>query len=599
MDAGSQRPADAPPDDKQDAYDTLHTVLETLLRVAAPFLPFLAEAVYQGLSGERSVHLQPWPDTSELPADAELVEAMDLAREVCSAGHSIRKAAGRRARLPLSSLTVAAPGASRLLPYADLIADEVDVQQVKLLDTVGELAETVLNVLPAALGPRLGPRTQHVIAAAHRGEWSRLSDGTVQVGGVDLIPGEYDLRLRPSDPASCRSLPGEIGIVALDLELNAELEAEGTARDVIRFVQQARREAGLKVTDRIRLSLAVQEVLVPVLDNYRAHIAAQVLATELEIEAYPGTGTNPPKARSGSPPKASWQTARRFSSACNGPAEPTLTRSGDPVRTRGAEEGGTRLKARSSRLVASLAEDRHGLGLPGLSRRPGVLEGRKRSQIGPRLVSEDDTVALYGRRRRRCRLSVFVDLGLDLIFPAGGVRTRCHRTQLGHLARRRQGPLDKTEGVAKRVGQSFALGVEELGQLFQLHADAVALALETGDVVGVAALCLRGEPGGVLPRRAQELLGLPPSAAQDLLRLVPSPVHERCGLLLGLTNGEIGRPLGEHESPTDGVVVIVSRPVGDRSLGALGPVGKLAHLLLQLFNRDGDLLKNSSTSSVS
>ena len=116
VDAGSQRPADAPPDDKQDAYDTLHTVLETLLRVAAPFLPFLAEAVYQGLTGERSVHLQPWPDTSELPADAELVEAMDLAREVCSAGHSIRKAAGRRARLPLSSLTVAAPGASRLLP---------------------------------------------------------------------------------------------------------------------------------------------------------------------------------------------------------------------------------------------------------------------------------------------------------------------------------------------------------------------------------------------------------------------------------------------------------------------------------------------------
>ena len=105
-----------PPDDKQDAYDTLHTVLEVLCRVAAPFLPFLSEAVYQGLTGERSVHLRPWPDADELPADPELVEAMDLAREVCSAGHSIRKAAGRRARLPLSRLTVAAPGASRLLP---------------------------------------------------------------------------------------------------------------------------------------------------------------------------------------------------------------------------------------------------------------------------------------------------------------------------------------------------------------------------------------------------------------------------------------------------------------------------------------------------
>jgi isoleucyl-tRNA synthetase len=283
---GAQKPPDSPPDDKQDAYDTLHTVLEVLCRVAAPFLPFLTEAVYRGLTGERSVHLRPWPVADELPADAELVDAMDLAREVCSAGHSIRKAAGRRARLPLSALTVAAPGASRLLAYADLIADEVNVQQVKLVDTVGDLAETVLNVVPAALGPRIGPRTQQVIAAARRGDWSQLSDGTVQVGGVSLLPGEFDLRLRPSQPASCRSLPGEVGIVALELETTAELEAEGSARDVIRLVQIARRDAGLQVTDRIRLWIGVSGELVPVLEKWQDHIATQVLAAELEIVAY-------------------------------------------------------------------------------------------------------------------------------------------------------------------------------------------------------------------------------------------------------------------------------------------------------------------------
>ncbi len=282
---GPAKGAESPPDDKQDAYDTLHTVLEVLLRVAAPFLPFLTEAVYEGLTGERSVHLRPWPEADELPADPELVVAMDLAREVCSAGHSIRKAAGRRARLPLSALTVAAPGASRLLPYADLIADEVNVKQVKLVESVGALAETVLNVVPAALGPRLGPRTQHVIAAAHKGDWSRLSDGTVQVGGIDLVPGEYDLRLRPCDPDSCRSLPGEVGIVSLDLETTAELEAEGTARDVIRLVQRARREAGLQVTDRIRLWIGVRDEVVPALRNWQGHVATQVLATEMEIEA--------------------------------------------------------------------------------------------------------------------------------------------------------------------------------------------------------------------------------------------------------------------------------------------------------------------------
>ena len=92
--AGRRPAGDAAADgDKQDAYDTLHTVLDVLCRVAAPFLPFLAEAVYRGLTGERSVHLQPWPEAAALPADPRSSEAMDLAREVSSAGHSIRKAA--------------------------------------------------------------------------------------------------------------------------------------------------------------------------------------------------------------------------------------------------------------------------------------------------------------------------------------------------------------------------------------------------------------------------------------------------------------------------------------------------------------------------
>ena len=284
------------PDDKQDAYDTLHTVVEVLCRVSAPFLPFLTEAVYRGLTGSRSVHLATWPDPDDLPSDPGLVADMDLAREVCSAGHSIRKAAGLRARLPLSSLTVAAPGAGRLLDYADLIADEVNVQQVKLVETVGDLAETVLNVIPAALGPRLGERTQHVIAAARRGDWSRLSDGTVVAGGVELEPGEFELRLRPSDPRSSRTLAGEVGIVSLDLETTPELEAEGLARDVIRFVQHARRDAGLKVTDRIRLWIGLPDARVDVVQRWKAHIAAQVLAPEIEIASFQGPGAQTSKA---------------------------------------------------------------------------------------------------------------------------------------------------------------------------------------------------------------------------------------------------------------------------------------------------------------
>ena len=287
---GAQAPAPgsaapAGPEDKQDAYDTLHTVLEVLSRIVAPFLPFLGEAVYQGLTGARSVHLASWPLADELPSDPALVEAMDLAREVSSAGHSIRKAAGLRARLPLSRLTVAAAGASLLAPFADLIADEVNVHEVELVESVGELGETVLSIVPAALGPRLGERTQHVIAAARKGDWSQLADGTVEVGGVPLLAGEYDLRLRPRDPTRSRALPGEVGIVSVDLETTPELLAEGLARDVIRLVQRARRDAGLHVTDRIRLVVALPEEPAAAIQPWLDHIAAQVLGLELMIEA--------------------------------------------------------------------------------------------------------------------------------------------------------------------------------------------------------------------------------------------------------------------------------------------------------------------------
>ena len=286
------RPVDAsragagPVDDKQDAYDTLHTVLEVLSRVAAPFLPVSqrsrlprpdrrTERSPDGLARSRRAAIRPRSCRSDGPGP----------RRVLGRATPSGRLPGDGRGLPLSKLTVAAPGATRLLPFAELIADEVNVQQVELLDEVGERAETVLSVVPAALGPRLGQETQHVIAAARKGSWSRVSDGTVEVGGVALREGEFELRLRPRDQDSSRALPGDLGIVTLDLETTAELEAEGLARDVIRHVQRARRDAGLHVTDRIRLVVVLPHELVPVFEQWQAHIASQVLALELAIEA--------------------------------------------------------------------------------------------------------------------------------------------------------------------------------------------------------------------------------------------------------------------------------------------------------------------------
>ena len=120
-------------DGDHDAIDTLHTVLDTLVRVAAPLLPYVAEEIHDGLhhgGAATSVHLRDWPPLDELPADDELVAAMDEVRDVCSATLSVRKAHGRRVRQPLATLTVAVPDAERLAPFVDIIADEVNVRDV-------------------------------------------------------------------------------------------------------------------------------------------------------------------------------------------------------------------------------------------------------------------------------------------------------------------------------------------------------------------------------------------------------------------------------------------------------------------------------------
>jgi isoleucyl-tRNA synthetase len=183
---------------------------------------------------------------------------MDLARDVCSSTLRLRKAHQQRVRQPLPALTVAVPDAASLRPYASLIADEVNVKHVELTEAVADIASFQLDVVPAAIGPRLGARTQDVIRAVKRGEWRRDGD-TIVVGDEVLQPGEYALKLVTADGAASTALSSGDGVVLLDTTVSAELAAEGVTRDLIRLVQQTRREAGLHVSDRIELTLGVPE----------------------------------------------------------------------------------------------------------------------------------------------------------------------------------------------------------------------------------------------------------------------------------------------------------------------------------------------------
>ncbi len=264
----------------QEALNTLHTVLSVVCTVVAPLLPLTSEAIFQGLTGERSVHLQDWPDASLLPSDPALVDVMDRVRDVCSATLSVRKAHGRRVRQPLATLTIADPTSADFADFIELIADEVNVKQVVLATDVASVATSVLQVVPAALGPRLGGQTQQVIKAVKTGDWHHDGDNIVAAGFV-LEPGEFSLKLVATEGGASTVLAGGRGVVVLDCELTPELVAEGTARDLVRLVQQARRDAGLEVSDRIELSVWTSSRIIEALEPHVAFMCAETLAVSL------------------------------------------------------------------------------------------------------------------------------------------------------------------------------------------------------------------------------------------------------------------------------------------------------------------------------
>jgi isoleucyl-tRNA synthetase len=268
----------------RDAFDTLYTVLETVSRVVAPLAPMVAEEIWRGMTGGRSVHLTDWPVAADLPADHELVASMDAVRDVASAALSLRKARGLRVRLPLSTLTVASPVSESLRPFAELIADEVNVKDVVFTEEVNAYCSQVLSLVPRNLGPRLGGAVQQVIKAVRAGDWS-VSSGTVTAGGVELREGEFELKLVAADPDQSASLPGGEGVVVLDTEVTPALAAEGLARDVVRVVQQARRDADLNVSDRITLTVEASEGVTAAAREHEAFIARETLASGVSFGA--------------------------------------------------------------------------------------------------------------------------------------------------------------------------------------------------------------------------------------------------------------------------------------------------------------------------
>lgn len=269
-----------------DAFDTLYTALEQLMRVAAPLLPLVAEEIWRGLTGGRSVHLADFPVAGDV--DADLVRVMDEVRAVVSGAHSLRKAHNLRVRQPLRTLTVVTD--LDLMPYAELIKSEVNVKEIKIQSATESGLEVTTNlaVLPRELPGDLRKHTSALFKAAKSGQWEKVDGGVKMLiePAVVLTEGQFELSTSvTAEEGSVAAVLPSGAFVVLDTVLDDALEAEGYARDVIRAIQDQRKADDLHVADRIRLTLTVPADRVPAVEANLEMITTETLAVESEIRA--------------------------------------------------------------------------------------------------------------------------------------------------------------------------------------------------------------------------------------------------------------------------------------------------------------------------
>lgn len=263
-----------------EAFDTLYTVLVALTKAIAPLLPLTCEYIYRALTGEESVHLTDYPDYTQFKAQDALVADMDFVRAVCSTAKAVREENKLRNRLPLASMTVAGNNAQRLNAYADLLKDEVNVKEVRLVSDVAALADNMLYIFTPVVGKRLGRFMKDILAASKTNDWTKNADGTLSIAGQTLNADEFELRLVLKDGNAGQALPDNTAVVVLDTQVRPELEREGIARDFVRVIQQKRKDSGFDVSDRIGVAYASDsDVVLQALSEYAAYVKEQVLAT--------------------------------------------------------------------------------------------------------------------------------------------------------------------------------------------------------------------------------------------------------------------------------------------------------------------------------
>ena len=289
--------------DKQAAYSTLYTALVTVAKMLAPSMPFLAEELYQNLvrsvdeAAPESVHLAAWPAILPEMIDESLNRDMELVMRLVSLGHSARQKANRKVRQPLAEAAFSVGNASErraVETYADLFMDELNVKQVRLLDSSTEAIPHTVKPLPKQLGQKYGnkfPAIQKAILAMNPEDAAHMLLAgealQVQVNGDSyrVLPEEVEVKAVAKEGFAV----AEEGayVAALVTELTPQLVQEGLAREFVRRVQDLRKSADLDVADRIDLFIEASPGLQAAIEAHREYITTETLTSSLAFESPP------------------------------------------------------------------------------------------------------------------------------------------------------------------------------------------------------------------------------------------------------------------------------------------------------------------------
>lgn len=268
--------------DKKNAYQTLYTVLVQFSKILAPFMPFLSDEIFRNLTEKESVHLEDWPNYNESIIDENLNSEVAAARLIVNLGHAIRAKKKIRVRQPLQKVQIVLPKSISLSvveAQKDVILEELNVKELEFINNVEEIAEILVQANAKILGPKYGKEVQNIIKEAKAGKFELLENGQVKVLNYTLEASEIDFMYKGKAGQDVECESGLL--VTLDTNLTEELTKEGLMREVVRLIQDMRKEAGYNVSDRIVVLVSTSSQLSQAVTNFADTIRTETLSDEL------------------------------------------------------------------------------------------------------------------------------------------------------------------------------------------------------------------------------------------------------------------------------------------------------------------------------